>query len=251
MRKFPVDTSTVRTALTSLAFSLLLCSGCVQNVYAPPARVLPLESSATVPEGYTAVSGEFAGSAAALTTPLILSATGRVRHGIHESLEVSGEASVVHLRDPRSVSDANPNLYSLRAGVKRGFSQHFAITGGLGGGYAPAGGGFVSPDLGFVAGYENPYFVPWVNGRGFVSLPFATSPVDVTVENDDERVFSEAEITYGFQLAVGFKIPVGEWLLAPNLRRASLLGGWGMTWLVDDDAADVVNGLSAGFEVTF
>jgi len=226
-------------ALSALFF------GCTPHVYSPPARTIPLETSASVGEGATSVQGSFGGSAAVFG-PGAWHAGARVAHGVSASTELDVEGNATIIEEGHGVqSDAHRGIYSLRLGVKQSFSPHFALSFGLGGG-GSAGGSHLSPDVGFVAGYDNPYVVPFASVRGFVSQPLSTREVVMVDEDATYRLRPEASIGYAW--VTGVRIPLGR-LQPDGHRRASLLAGFGSTHVFSAGEEDWWFGFNGGFEV--
>lgn len=221
----------------------LLAQACTPYVLSPPARAIPLESAATVGEDHTAVqaeggvSGEVFGSG-------IAHGTVRVRHGLTPDLEISAEANALIFTN-LFATEEHRGIYSARVGVKHSFSPHFALTGGLGGG-GSAAGGFFSPDVGFIAGYENPYAVPFVSGRLLLSQPFATRTVTIDDGDDnmDDDVTAAPDLTYGFAVGTGVRIPLGP----RGEPTFALSTGVGLTFLSDGGEGRGYPGFSVGLE---
>jgi hypothetical protein len=76
------------------------------------------------------------------------------------------------------------------------------VTGGLGGGFAPAGG-FGAVDLGFIVSYANCYVVPFLSSGIFASVPVGARAVTF-----DSGQSSKANTSYGFGMAAGIEIPL-------------------------------------------
>ena len=177
----------MRTTPSSFRFgvkwtALLACwalAACTANAISPPGRTTPLESAGGIGQGAVGVQGE-AGISGAVFGPSLGHATARVRVGVLERTDVSGEANVVVVRELEPTG-THRGIYSLRGGVKHAFTPNFAVVGGLGFG-ASAGGGFISPDIGFIAGIGNAYVVPFLSARLIISQPIA--PQQVTLPQD-------------------------------------------------------------------
>lgn len=223
----------------------LVAQACTPYVLSPPARAIPLETAASVGEDRTAVQGE-GGLSGQVFGPSIAHGTVRVRHGLTPELEIAGEANAMVFTEVYD-TDEHRGIYTARLGVKRSFSPHFALTGGLGGG-GSAAGGFFSPDVGFIAGYENPFAVPFVSGRLLLSQPFATR--QVTIRNNGSgseggpTVVEAPDLTFGFAVASGVRIPVGP---RGEPTFAISMGG-GFTFLSDGSETQGFPGFSFGVE---
>lgn len=217
-------------------FALVLVTlglgACTPFSLSPPARVLPLESSATLDEGSASVaaSGGFHEAVRHTSGHAALEVAYAPADGVELSLE--GTYAHVDYRDERS-----PHLAAARVGLKLAPVEHFAIVGGVGAGYG-AHGAFVSPDLGVVAAYENPYLVPWGALRGFSSHPVGPSTVTVT-RDDGNGTLSAFDLvppnTLGWQVSTGVRLP----LTLDEGSRLDLLAGVGVTTLYGiDDASN-------------
>lgn len=229
--------------------ALLLITGCSHHVYSPPARLISLQSPATVGADTIAVAGEVVG-AQGLFGPDMLGASGRVRYGLGSALEVGGEVNVVGIDDGNNEVDTHPFVYAGRAAVKwapAAVADFFAVTGGVGGGWS-AGGGFFSPDLGVVAGYENRYLVPFVSLEGVLSVPIDPQPVDTSAVDDEPGTHVDTPaLSYGARASLGVRVPVS----LGNGTPASLYLAYGHLHLWDADGEDGYGGFAAGFEASF
>lgn len=228
---------------------LVALAGCAPHLYSPPGRSLPLEAAATVAPGETALQLE-GGVSSAVFGPGVAHGTARVRHGVAEEIEVvvEGNAVVVLHDDEGPSSDAHRGIYGARVGAKLGFSPHFAFTFGAGAG-GSAAGGFVSPDLGIIGSYDNPYVVPFLSLRGFISQPFAVRGVEINHSDRTERF--TPDLTWGFAWSTGLRIPVGAYDEELLRRRAALVVGVGSTSLFDrTPGSELLFGGSVGFELT-
>jgi hypothetical protein len=157
----------------------------------------------------------------------------RVRHGVGNT-EWSGEASLVHLDDDFA-STASRVWGALRGGARGRLAKDFRHGwwgAGLGGG-AYAGGIFASPEVTIGAGYDNPYFVPYVSITGLMSLPIVARTVDTTDEADSPSEDSPLA-TFGVRFQVGFEVPITDFAkLALGVNFVALVDvegvseGWG------------------------
>jgi hypothetical protein len=225
--------------------ALPLVAGCSHHVYSPPARMLPLESAATLSRGETGVQAELGG------VSWIDGATAsiRARRGFTERTEVSAEASVLHVGH-RSAAGTRRDGYALRAGAKHAPWPWLALAGGVGGG-ASAAGGFFSPDVAVIAAWENRYVIPFLSGRAALSVPVKARPVDVTEVGDAGRFVGTPERTWVFGATAGVRVPVGSSSRGSGGRRANLLAGVAMTHLQDSkDEQNVLQG-GLGGEIVF
>jgi len=229
--------------------AVTLSTGCNHEVYSPPARMLPLESPATLGYGETGVQLE-GGAHGAIFGPQGESGTVRVRRGIADGTDASGEVSVLHV-DGSSAAGTYPYAFAARGGVKQRLTPWLSVGAGFGGG-ASAGGGFLSPDIGAVVGYENPYLVPFLSVRGGVSAPFATHTVDTSTPSDGvgKYVYTPPFTWVGGAVA-GLRVPIGWCDPGPCPVRGSLLGGVGLTYLAGGGNSTGVASLATGGEIVF
>lgn len=224
-----------------------LGTGCSRPILSPPARMAPLETVATVPRGDLGIQGE-GGYHAAIFGAEILSGTARLRLGVGEDTELSGEVSGAGIvnKTPRTGSGL---LGATRVGVKHRVLDWLALTAGAGAG-TWTGGQYVSPDLGAIFGYENRYAIPFFSARASLSQPVFPSRVDVS--SYDEEPFSHTQKpTTSFILAgtTGVRVPIGPQV--PDDTRWSLVGGVGLTHLFDTRDKETFMQASAGAEVVF
>lgn len=200
----------------------LLATACTPFALSPPARTLPLESSATLDEGDLAVQaaagphqaiGRYGAEAAA-----------RVRYGVVEHVEAQAEASYAYIDygDERS-----PHLGAGRLGLKYAPIEHLAFVAGLGAG-GHVHGGFIAPDAGVILAYENPYLVPWAAVRGTISVPVDPSSAVVSQGTADPFVLVPPN-TAGVQVSTGVRVPVS--IDEERGVRLNLLGGVAFSYL--------------------
>lgn len=221
-----------------LASAFLALSGCTTHLFSPPARLAPLETSAVLPKGATGVQGE-AGGGGGLFGPSLFTGSLRVRRAIVEQVEIVAEGNLLMI-------DGSHGAPSLRVGVKYAPILHLAFTAGMGGGFSDAGGS-VSPDLGAVAAYENPYFVPFLSVRGWLSSPIGARTL-VLPTSDSRDTFAEfrPQFSLGVAVSAGFRIPfIRE---ATGLTRASILAGVTFYGLYDREAHASGTILNGAFE---
>jgi hypothetical protein len=231
--------------LIALAHALV---GCNAHVYSPPARVAPMESSKPVARGQTS-GGVAAGTGSAIFGVETHNATARVRHGVTDHSELGVDANLMVVDDSEAAAEVNPYIWSARVGGKwapQPLQDHLGLVYGVGGGTS-AGGQFISPDVGVVAAFENPYLVPFVSANGFVSEPINAQPVDVSNKDQGEGTkVMTAKTTWGATFAGGLKWPivVGGSTVAPIV-------GLSHTLVTDGDEDTEVTGLSVGADVAF
>ncbi len=225
-----------------IAVVLVGSAACTPHAFSPPARIIPLEAPATVAEGTTSVAVEGGVSGEVFGEPII-HGTARVRHGLSDRLELSGEANVLHFRrDQDTSTTAHRGVYSARLGIKGGFSEHFALTAGLGGG-GSASSSFLSPDAGFIAGYTNPYATPFLGARVFLSQPLTQN--EVTITDNEETYVGAPETSYGVALSTGVRVPFGP----RDDRTGAISAGYGFTVIADDDEHRTFQGFNLGLDL--
>ncbi len=230
-----------RSSLVLASVGLLSWStACNSAVFSPPARVLPLESAATLPRGDIGIQAEGAGSGAAFGVSA-LSGTIRARRGMSENLDGSVEATLVRIGgDP--AADVNRSVVATRVGAKYRVLPSLALTGGLGGG-GSAAGGFMSPDVGAIVAWENRYVVPFASVRGGLSQPIGATSVDVTRRGDPIGTnVGTPKLTWLVSGSAGLRVPIAKW---------SVLGGVGVTHLADVRDKETVISLGGGVEAVF
>lgn len=196
--------------------------GCTPIALSPPARTLPLESSATLEEGRVAVQAGAGGS------PFSSVVTGALRARIAwtDVLEVQAEGSYAHVRydDPRS-----PHIGMGRLGVKLAPVPHLAFVAGMGAG-GHAHGAYLAPDVGVIAAYENRVLVPWFSARLSYSAPINPTTITVvttTFGGMPERHALVPDPTLCWQLTTGLRVPIR--IESGALERVDVLAGLGVT----------------------
>ncbi len=221
-------------------------AGCDHHAFSPPARALPLETVAPLPYGATGIQVE-GGTHQTIFGPSVDSGTARVRRGVGDDTDVSVEASVLHVTGDSAVG-TKPDVLTGRIGFKHRVLPFLAFTAGVGGGDS-TGGGFVSPDIGAIVAYENPYVVPFFSVRGSLSQPIGARPVNTTGVTDTSSYVNTPQLTWIYGATLGLRIPLG-WR-ADDRVRGSLLGGIGLTALGDRIDSYALMSASAGAEIVF
>jgi hypothetical protein len=188
----------------------LLFSACSYQLVSPPARIVTLGSARALAPGEM-TAGMKGAALTSVFDPGVVAGTGQVRRGVTEHLELDAEVSYGSLQigDGDSSPTHNTSLYAGRAGMKLAANHHVALTAGLGGGYAPAAGGFGSADLGGIVSYDNCYVIPFSALSGFVSQPVGAKDVDFGSHGT-----SRARTSMGFSAATGLEV-----LLLPQRCR--------------------------------
>ncbi len=243
----------------------LVGGACSYTVVSPPARFVNLESAGTVARGET-VGGVHGGALSGVFDPAVAAGSVGVRRGVSDGVEVDADATWAHLQYD-GFPDLDRNIYALRAGAKVSNAGRFvAAFGGVGGGYAPAGGGFMAADLGAVLSLPNCYVVPSLMGEGIASVPVGAKQVNF-VSDDGMVVASDKAVTsYGISLGVGVEIPLSRTRCREGLTPPRIQLGLAGTRMIRSDAprfavdanghtterdGDGVFGLTAGFEFPF
>jgi len=184
-------------------------TGCSYQLVSPPARMVNLESAKTVAPGET-MAGLHGAGYATIFDPGAVVTNASVRRGVADNLEVDGDLSWARVTYD-GFPDIDRNIYAARAGAKMSNDRgSVALFGGLGGGFAPAAGGFTAADLGFAFSFPNCYVVPFANAMMFGSLPLGARQVDF--RNADGSIVSsdKADPTYGFGFGTGIEIPLSH-----------------------------------------
>jgi len=243
----------------------LALGGCSYTVVSPPARMVNLESSQTLAPGET-VGGAHAGAYSALFDPGIVSGNTGVRHGLREGVELDVDATWARLSYD-GYPEINRNIYAVRAGAKvRGAPRFIAAFGGVGGGYAPAGGGFVAADLGGVLSLPNCYVIPSLVAAGLASVPVGAKQVDFVAPGGDLVASDKAVTSYGFTMGAGLEIPLSRARCRAGLTPPRIQVGLAASRMIRWDAPRTLMnsdgstkdrggygaiGLAAGVEIPF
>lgn len=236
-----------------LVLLAVLASGCSFHAFSPPSRLLTLESAETLKEGETSIGAE--GGVGGFVFGDVSGLGGvRVRRGLADGVEGSVDAAAGYVAGGTfscdgGTSDCAPGAArgaggALRLGVKWApWVRHFAVTGGLGGGGSLLGG-FFGADVGVIASYDNPYFVPFASTTLGVSLPFMAP----TLHFGENRDAASTTMWWSGTLGVKLPLPVG-----PNDAsiRGSLLLGVGAIYLNDGTESDAAALATLGGEVSF
>lgn len=224
----------------TVCWVLCLAPACNYHLLSPPSRAAPLESPRALAVGQNAIAFEGAAQIGVFD-PAIVSGALRYRRGLAKKLDGVADMTAMHVLD-RGDAKTWPGAYALRVGVKQEAADVLALSFGLGAG-GSAAGGFLSPDIGLILGYENRYFVPFLSARGFFSQPLGARRVSLGTEEGEPRT-SMPKTTLGASVALGFRIP----LLHAKQLTHSLAVGLAATALCDKDLCKLYAGLAANFE---
>lgn len=235
------DMNLVKLNLFAIAALFMLAhvsAGCTTHLYSPPARLVPLESVATLPTGRSGIQVE-GGGGGGLFGPSFVTGSLRVRRGLAERVEASLEGNLLIV----SGTQAAP---SARAGIKWRANDFLAFTLGVGGGSSIAGG-FISPDLGVIVAYESRYFVPFLSARVWSSSPVGARTLTLDDGTGTLAQF-RAELTLGTMETLGFRIPFAH---EGNFARGAIVLGLSCYQLIDRTRSDGGVLLNGGAEYAF
>lgn len=222
--------------------------GCSHNLYSPPARPMPLEAPRTLDTGKSSISLS-GGRSGALFGPEVAVGTVTGRRGVADGVEATVEGSVIHVFGD-SAAPVSRDIVSGRAGAKVQLgTRHVAATAGLGAGTS-AGGPFLAPDLGVVAGYDNDVLIPFVSLHGMLSSPLGARDVDVTPADQARGTFvGRPRFTKGAGATLGGRLPLGD----PHSAGTSgaLYGGMSFMKLFSHGEQEGFMGFGGGGEIIF
>ncbi|HEY5946406.1 MAG TPA: hypothetical protein VIV40_12975 [Kofleriaceae bacterium] len=230
-----------------LVVVLLVAAGCSQKVYAPPSQLFAVTPIAALPETQQALDIDVSRHAQIFDPP-VDAADGRLRVGLGNDTEASIEGTAAAVTDS-GTSNASRTFYTGRAGVRtnpdRGAFTFFA---GAGGGYAAAGGSFISADGGLAVGYVNCVLVPTAQASAYVSKPIDPQPIDVTTD-EKHPTYDTPSTTLGGVLRVGVRVSLSPAACRRGEQSAWLVGGVGVTKMVDQDSDAAIPGVGLGIEI--
>jgi hypothetical protein len=220
-------------AVTTIALASSL-GACSYQLVSPPARMINLESAKTVAPGET-VGGLHGAAYGAIFGAGASIANATVRRGVADDLEVDADASWAHV-DYDGFPDIDRNIYVARVGAKLSNKGGWAaLFGGLGGGYAPAAGGFSALDVGGALSLPNCYVVPFGNAMLFGSVPLAAKQVDFRNADGSVQASDKANVTYGIGIGAGVEIPLTHDRCRAGLTSPRLQLGGAVDVLVRSD----------------
>lgn len=212
---------------------------CTPHAFSPPARMMPLQSAATLPRGQVALAAH-GGVADGSFGPGVTGGGIRLRRGLTERLDGSVEGSLLWVDRQGKVS-THPGIYTLRAGTKLRVLPWLALWGGVGGGGSTAGG-FIQPDVGLIVAFENRYLVPFIDGSLGVSAPFLAREVKIDA-GEGGPFYGRPRMTSVVAAHVGLRAPI--------IEVASVLLALGITELADGRERQSFVQLQAGIEYYF
>jgi len=177
------------------------------------------------------VSGAFYGGSDVVFGPGVVGASAEVRHGLTDRIDVATTASATVVVGGDLDDPPHRGVYSARAFAHVVLVPRIlSLQAGLGGG-ASAAGGYLSPDLGLILGYENDAFVPYLHGATFSSIPLTERRLDLRFDGDTDPDFQTAFASIGFRFGVGARIPIGPGV-DPD---GSLFFEWSASWFQGTD----------------
>jgi hypothetical protein len=228
-------------------FLLLVLIGCSPYVHSPPGRSLPLETPKALNPRETGVQVEGGGTVGQYVH--LAGATLRVRHGLVKGLDGNVEGGFERIRVSSSTYRIDDRwLFTGRIGFKYAPIDHFAIRAGVAGG-GWTGGGFVSPDVSLIAGYENPYCVPFIDLGWFMSIPTRESLVTlIDTGSGDGNYLAVPATTMGWTLGTGVRVPLSHSKTAHT--KSAVLVGFGVRGAYFDNSIQLEeDGVSASIEI--
>lgn len=182
-------------------------SGCSPFIHSPPGRLLALDTAQTLAKGETGI--QVVGGGGGTADVPFGGIAARVRHGLAKKLDGRLELSALKL-NPEEPLVGTEWILSAGTGIKYSFNPHFAFSVDVtGGGWE--GGGFISPELKLIAGYENPHAVPFIDVGYYTSHPISPNSVRTT-----ETILGPPTFTHGWTTGVGLRIVMS------NTERHSL-----------------------------
>ncbi|MFW2387734.1 MAG: hypothetical protein ACN4G0_05330 [Polyangiales bacterium] len=184
----------------------VLAGACSPYLHSPPARMLPLETAASLPKGDIAIQAA-GGGGAATWGPSVGAGTLQARFGVGHNLEVAGEGSVARIgkRDTEWDTSARQSIFAGRGGFKYAPVNWFAVQAGFGGG-GSAAGGFISPDAGIIFSYQGKAVVPFVGSGFFYSHPINPKAVLFYDDRGNREVLLPDQ-TFGVYTNLGVRVP--------------------------------------------
>ena len=215
-------------------------TGCSTRAFTPPARPMPLSPAQTPKTGEydVQVDGNANG---AVFGPTLYTGNLRYRHGLSDQLSIVGDVGYARA-EGHTADHLDPNAGTARVGGQLSAPAideiDAAVFAGVGGGYAPAAGGWGSVDVGGTLTGTHRYVRPMLVVNGYVSEPFATKVFTVTSE------MLRLPRTFGAQGLVGLDLGPRDRAVLIGLAAAFLHG---IATDVHEAEQDVFIGLGGGF----
>lgn len=227
----------VAARLLALA-AVMSAAACTPAAYAPPARLISLDSPTGPRARGTDVQGEI-GRIGTIFGPDLASGNVRARHALSDGLVIEGETGISQVENegvvvehpgslsrstdgsvPVTTAGGSRDAYTGRAGIQlQGVDDKVrgALTAGLGGGYSPVAGGWTSVDLGASVGGTHRWIRPWFAGELGYNQPLSARPFTVQYGDSDPEQAVLA-LTSNLMARGTFGLELGP------VRRALVLG---------------------------
>ncbi len=221
-----------------LVLPLLASMACATHAFTPSSRPMPL-SPVEIPKPHEHDLQLDGNSSGEVMGPGIVSANVRYRRGIDEHVALTADAGMLKVHGDDGVS---PNAGMSRVGVQVSGDATdelvASVFSGVGGGYSPIAGGWVSADTGFAIAGDNRYVRPILLVDAYASQPVGAKVF--TVDNTKLRL----PRTLGVQGLFGFD-------LGPRSRAVMLGLAVARLWSQANDEqmalSETFIGLGGGF----
>jgi hypothetical protein len=251
--------------------ALVLVAACTPSAYAPPARLISLDSPTAPAARGTDVQGEI-GRIGQMFGPDVAAGNFRARHGLTDNLVVEGEGGMARVENEGTLIVNQPiarsttggtqvtqasdsrNAYTARGGlILQGTdgAVRGALTLGAGGGYSPVAGGWTSIDAGGSVGGTGRWIRPWfATDLGF-NQPVGAHPFTVQYDDTDQTDTTTLQMTQNLMVRGTLGLELGPVtravVLGLSVTRlyADTNGQLGTTSQSDSDGAFVA--VAAGF----
>jgi hypothetical protein len=185
--------------------ALALVAACTPSAYAPPARLISLDSPTAPRARGTDVQAEI-GRIGTVFGPDLAAGNLRARHAITDKVVVEAETGMATVENEGTVvvnapvarsttgvpvthASTSRDAYTGRAGAMLQGTDgaiRGALTAGLGGGYSPVAGSWTSVDVGAAVGGAGRWIRPWFTGELGLNQPLSARPFTVSYGDVDE-----------------------------------------------------------------
>ena len=219
--------------------ALALVAACTPSAYAPPARLISLDSPTAPTARGTDVQGEI-GRIGQIFGPDVAAGNLRARHALSDNLVIEGEGGLAKVENEGTVvvnqpiarstggtgtlltsSSDSRDAYTARGGViLQGIDGGVrgALTAGAGGGYSPTAGSWTAIDLGASVGGTGHWVRPWFAGDLGLNQPLNARPFSVQYGDLDQTDTTTLEMTTNLMVRGTFGLEIGP------VSRALVLG---------------------------
>lgn len=220
--------------------ALALIAACTPSAYAPPARLISLDSPTAPTARGTDVQGEI-GRIGQMFGPDVATGNLRARHALSDNLVIEGETGLakvenegtVVVNQPIARSTTGPtgtlltsqstsrDAYTARGGViLQGIDGGVrgALSAGAGGGYSPTAGSWTAIDVGASAGGTGRWVRPWFAGELGLNQPLNARPFSVQYGDIDQTDTTTLEMTSNLMVRGTLGLEIGP------VARAVVLG---------------------------